>query len=228
MNFHNKTKGFTLIELLTVISIIGLLASIILASLSAARKKAQMAQVVQEFHQLSNAMELYKSDHNGQALYPLKISDINQAGGIFGGCGFHDFGNPDGVSVWCDDWNDGTVGGHPTDPYDALGPLVPKYISSIQKNPTLSNNSTHGMVFGYAVYPASLTKNTKDEYYACGSVLWGDYTFYVYDSWTYLNHGSKPDFDFTGLMSPVHQHIRQYGSNYSDDVINDWWCVTSS
>jgi len=62
-----KTRGFTLIELLVVIAIIGLLSSIVLASLSTARAKARDARRLSDMHQLQNALELYRTSH---AAYP--------------------------------------------------------------------------------------------------------------------------------------------------------------
>ena len=56
--------GFTLIELLVVIAIIGILSSIVLASLNTARQKSRDARRVSDVKQLQLALELYY-DANG-------------------------------------------------------------------------------------------------------------------------------------------------------------------
>jgi prepilin-type N-terminal cleavage/methylation domain-containing protein len=73
--------GFTLIELMVVITIIGLLASIVLSSLSGARSKARDAVRVEEMQQVEKALELY---HLSRGMYPFPDVD---------GCGGWDVGN---------------------------------------------------------------------------------------------------------------------------------------
>ena len=58
----SKQKAFTLIELLVVIAIIGLLASIIMVSLSNARAKGRDAKRRADLKQIATALELYYSD----------------------------------------------------------------------------------------------------------------------------------------------------------------------
>ncbi len=58
-------KGFTLIELLVVIAIIGLLSSVVLASLQEARRVARDAKRLSEIVQIRNALLAYSFDNGG-------------------------------------------------------------------------------------------------------------------------------------------------------------------
>lgn len=67
----NKNKGFTLIELLVVIAIIGILSSVVLASLNTARQKSRDARRVADIKQLQLALEFY---FDAQRVYPATLS----------------------------------------------------------------------------------------------------------------------------------------------------------
>jgi len=60
----HKQKGFTLIELIVVVAIIGLLASIVLASLGSARKNARIAAAQGSMRNLTTAMVLCLDEGN--------------------------------------------------------------------------------------------------------------------------------------------------------------------
>jgi type II secretion system protein G len=94
-------RGFTLIELLVVIAIIGLLSSVVLASVNNVRVKARDARRQSDIREVYKAIEMYYADHNA---YPSTGSLNNVYGDV--GCGPMD--SPDTVTS---DWVPGLVSG---------------------------------------------------------------------------------------------------------------------
>jgi general secretion pathway protein G len=66
-------KGFTLIELLVVIAIIGILSSVVLASLNTARKKARDSQRISDLRQIQLALEFFYDDQDPNS-YPVQTT----------------------------------------------------------------------------------------------------------------------------------------------------------
>lgn len=73
----NSRRGFTLIELLVVIAIIGILSSVVLASLNSARDKARYARVFSDLRQIALAAEL---DVVNSGMYPPDVNPGETAG----------------------------------------------------------------------------------------------------------------------------------------------------
>jgi prepilin-type N-terminal cleavage/methylation domain-containing protein len=71
---ESSSKGFTLIELLVVIAIIGILSSVILTSLTAARKKGRDARRLEDMKSIANDIAIA---HNGSSPSNITCSGAN-------------------------------------------------------------------------------------------------------------------------------------------------------
>lgn len=60
---HKMKSGFTLIELLVVIAIIGILAALLMTSLSAAKNRAAEVVDINNLKQITEAAQMYAGDH---------------------------------------------------------------------------------------------------------------------------------------------------------------------
>ncbi len=82
---QSRKRGFTLIELLVVVAIIGLLSSVVLASLSSARAKARDAKRKLDIKQLEKALEFNYDKYGAYTQIENMCSDTSYGG--LGGCG---------------------------------------------------------------------------------------------------------------------------------------------
>lgn len=99
-------RGFTLIELLVVVSLIGVLATLVLANLNSARERARDAERKSDLRNIQTALRLYYNDNGG---YPTS------SGGSINGC--------NGTScVWGSAWIDGNITYMNILPVDPLSP----------------------------------------------------------------------------------------------------------
>ena len=80
MNNLYKKKGFTLIELMVVISIIGIMSSVILSALNDARAKARDAQRIQALKEIQKALTLYYDDNGNYPIYNTDFGILSSVG----------------------------------------------------------------------------------------------------------------------------------------------------
>ena len=72
-SIDEKDKGFTLIELLVVIVILGVLAAVVVFSVSGITNNADTAGCKQEYRTLQTAVEAYRAEYGS---YPAGISNL--------------------------------------------------------------------------------------------------------------------------------------------------------
>lgn len=133
-------QGFTLIELLVVIAVIGILSSVIMASLNSARVKARDVKRLADVRQIQTAVQLYYDDYG---TFPTDNGSCNTGQGSWCCLGHGDAGT-------C--WYGGSY--HGSTVLD--NSLAPKYISKLSDDPRNNigkmgdaymylNNSTGGI-----------------------------------------------------------------------------------
>ncbi|MPZ35845.1 MAG: prepilin-type N-terminal cleavage/methylation domain-containing protein [Rhodospirillales bacterium] len=119
-------RGFTLMELLVVIAIIGVLSTVVFASLGGARAKARDARRLAEFRELEKALALYYLDAGS---YP-----VTGTPSWYGSC-------PGATAGWglFDRTTSGANGWVPN--------LAPTYISVLPLDPRPTNASAHCYIY---------------------------------------------------------------------------------
>jgi len=164
--FHKKRQstGFTLIELLVVIAIIGILSSVVLASLNGARAKARDAARKVAMKQLQTALEMYYND-NGK--YPLAYP------GAWGGVS----------TVPCGPGNGQTSG-----PNAYIAGLTSTYISTLPVDPAAPGSCNGYLYYSDGTNYKLLAHGTPESYPSAGQAFYDP----VRPTWAWMLCSGNP------------------------------------
>lgn len=154
-DYKNYNRAFTLIELLVVIAIIGILSSVILASLNSARVRSMDARRKSDLIQIRTALELY---YDKCGTY---VVAVNCTGATYGSSGIGYFNHPYTVtgSVGKGLVDNGFMGKEIIDPTNAKTGAV-SYMIIADKN--------HYTLWATIVNPSAADSATINNCYSSG------------------------------------------------------------
>lgn len=154
MNIKKNNKGFTLIELLVVIAIIGILSSVVLASLNSARTKARDARRIADIKQIQLALELF---YDANRYYP----GSGECGATTPNTGWSNSVQCLSNGRWLRDSTSNLSGFIPVDPIDPLNqnnwPRGAYYYFSRSYG---NDKQWYMIIYGLENYPNSLVENS--------------------------------------------------------------------
>ena len=73
-NTSKQSRGFTLLEMLVVTAVIGILATVVVGSVSAAREQARIARIITDIKEIERALVTYRSEYLD--LYPRHAGSV--------------------------------------------------------------------------------------------------------------------------------------------------------
>lgn len=128
-----KNKGFTLIELLAVIAIIGLLSSVVMASLNSARAKARDSLRISQMIELQKAIESYIASNGNPPVCNISKNNSN----VWCGGENSSVSNPLFIAALQPLVDGGFISRIPTDPTEGINHMNYEYYTLPDNNPEL-------------------------------------------------------------------------------------------